>query len=233
VELVFEEMRSSIFHQKIAKSRQIEGRVPDNNFGEEQDNISGLRKNLVSIGKIYLDKKLNPDFSLIIKEPGIFTAILKNLSEYFPTYAIIRNPLSVLASWNSVPFHVTKGRTPISRLDIALAQGLAKIKDKDKIEKQIYILSWFYEQYKTFLSEQSILRYENIVASGGKALSAIQSQATTLNESLQSKNINKLYDKKLMLVLGKKLLKSDGCFWEFYSKDSVELIIKDCLTNWE
>jgi hypothetical protein len=232
VELVFEEMRYSIFHQKIAKSRQVEGRVPDNNFGEEQDNISGLRKNLVSIGKIYLDKNLNPGFSLIIKEPGIFTAILKNLSEYFPTYAIIRNPLSVLASWNSVPFHVTKGRTPISRLDIALAQGLAKIKDKDKIEKQIYILSWFYEQYKTFLPEQSILRYENIVASGGKALSAIQAQATTLNEPLQSKNINKLYDKKLMLVLGEKLLNSDGCFWEFYSRDSVELIIKDCLNNW-
>jgi hypothetical protein len=231
VELSFEEMRSSIFHQKIAKSKQVDGRVPDNNFGEEQDQISGLRKNLVSIDKIYLDKKLNADFSLIIKEPGIFTAILKNLRECFPTYAIIRNPLSVLASWNSVPFHVTKGRTPISRLDIALAQGLAKIKDKDKIEKQIYILSWFFEQYRKFLPEKSILRYENIVDSGGKALSVIQPQATTLNEPLTSQNINKLYDRKLMLVLGEKLLNSNGCFWEFYSRESVELILKDCLTN--
>lgn len=233
VSLFFEEMRSSIVNQKIAISRQVDGRVPDNNFGEDKDNNSGLRKNLVSIGKIYIDKNLNSDFPLIIKEPGIFTAILRNLKENFPCYAIIRNPLSVLASWNSVPFHVTKGRTPISRLDIALAQGLAKIKDKDKIEKQIYILSWFYEQYRLFLPEQAILRYENIVASSGKALSAIQPQALMLNEPLKSKNINKLYDRELMVLLGDKLLNSDGCFWEFYSRESVEGLLKSCLTNIE
>lgn len=231
VELVFEEMRNSIYHQNIAISRQVDGQVPDNNFGEDKDKNSGLRKNLVSVGKVYIDKNLNSDFPLIIKEPGIFTAILRNLRERFPSYAIIRNPLSVLASWNTVPFHVTKGRSPVSRLDIALAQGLAKIKHKDKIEKQIYILSWFYEQYRMFLPEKSILCYENIVADRGKALSVIQAQASMLNEPLENKNINKLYDRELMLLLGDKLLNSDGCFWEFYSKDSVELLLKDCLSK--
>ncbi len=225
---VFEEMRTSIYNQKTALSRQVKGQIPDNNFGEDKEKDSVLRKNLVSIGKVDIEKNLSPDFLLVIKEPGIFTAILKNLIERFPAYAVIRNPLSVLASWNTVPFHVTKGRTPVARLDIALAQGLAKL--KDTIDRQIYILSWFYDKYKTCLPEPSILRYEDVIASGGKALSAIHPQIHTLNELLENKNLNKLYDREVMLVLGERLLNSEGAFWEFYSRESVEILLKDCTT---
>lgn len=223
---VFEEMRTSIYTHKTAISRQIQGQIPDNNFGENKDQDSGFRKNLVSIGNVDIENHLESDFLLIIKEPGIFTAILKNLIGRFPSFAVIRNPLSVLASWNTVPFHVTKGRSPVARLDIALAQGLAKI--KDRIDRQIYILSWFYEKYRMFLPETSILRYETIIASEGKALSIIQPQIQTLKDSLENKNLNKLYDRELMLVLGEKLLNSEGAFWEFYTRESVEILLKDC-----
>jgi hypothetical protein len=222
----FERMRDSILIDKTAISRQIQGRVPDNNFGEDKDLNSGLRKNLVSIGTVDINKQLEPNFLLVIKEPGIFTAILKNLVEQFPTFAVIRNPLAVLASWNTVPFHVTKGRTPVARLDSDLAQGLAKI--KDRIDRQIYILSWFYEQYKIFLPDPSILRYETIIASGGKVLSIIQSQIQMLQDSLENKNLNQLYDRDMMLILGDKLLNSEGAFWNFYSRESVEILLKEC-----
>ncbi len=220
---VFEEMRTSIYNQKTALSRQVKGQIPDNNFGEDKEKDSGLRKNLVSIGKVDIEKNLSPNFLLVIKEPGIFTAILENLSEHFLAYAVIRNPLSVLASWNTVPFHVTKGRTPVARLDITLAQGLAKL--KDTTDRQIYILSWFYDKYKTCLPEPSILRYEDVIASGGKTLSAIHPQIHTLNEPLENKNLNKLYDRELMLVLEERLLNSEGAFWEFYSRESVEILL--------
>ena len=222
----FERMRDSILIDKTAISRQIQGRIPDNNFGDDKNPDSGLRTNLVSIGTVDINKQLEPNFLLVIKEPGIFTAILKNLVEQFPTFAIIRNPLAVLASWNTVPFHVTKGRTPVARLDSALAQGLAQI--KDRIDRQIYILSWFYEQYRIFLPDPSILRYETIIASGGKALSVIQSQIQMVQHSLKSKNLNPLYDREMMLVLGDKLLKSEGAFWKFYSRESVEILLKEC-----
>jgi hypothetical protein len=222
----FESMRDSILIDKTAISRQIQGRIPDNNFGDDKNLDSGLRKNLVSIGTVDINKKLEPNFLLVIKEPGIFTAILKNLVEQFPTFAIIRNPLAILASWNTVPFHVTKGRTPIARLDIALAQGLAQI--KDRIDRQIYILSWFYEQYRIFLPDSSILRYETIIASGGKALSVIQSQIQMVQHSLKNKNLNPLYDREMMLLLGDKLLNSEGAFWNFYSRESVEILLKEC-----
>lgn len=222
----FERMRDSILIEKMAISRQIQGQIPDNNFGDKKDFNSGLRKNLVSIGTVDINKQLEPNFLLIIKEPGIFTAILKNLVEQFPTFAVIRNPLAVLASWNTVPFHVTKGRTPIARLDNTLAQGLAKI--KDRIDRQIYILSWFYEQYEMYLPDPSILRYETIIASGGKALSVIQSQIQMLQDSLENKNLNQLYDREMMLVLGDKLLNSEGAFWNFYSRESVETLLQEC-----
>jgi hypothetical protein len=222
----FESMRDSILIDKTAISRQIQGRIPDNNFGDDKHLDSGLRKNLVSIGTVDINKQLEPNFLLVIKEPGIFTAILKNLVEQFPTFAIIRNPLAVLASWNTVPFHVTKGRTPVARLDSALAQGLAQI--KDRIDRQIYILSWFYEQYRIFLPDSSILRYETIIASGGKALSVIQSQIQMVQYSLKNKNLNPLYDREMMLLLGDKLLNSEGAFWNFYSRESVEILLKEC-----
>ena len=224
---VFEEMRTSIYNHKTALSRQIQGRIPDNNFGEDKDQNSGLRKNLVSIGHVEINNQLEPDFLLVIKEPGIFTAILKNLIDGFPTFAVIRNPLSVLASWNTVPFYVTKGRSPVARLDIALAQGLAKI--KDTIDRQIYILSWFYQQYRMFLPESSILRYENIIASGGQVLSVIQPQIEGLKDSLENQNLNKLYNREMMLILGEKLLNSEGAFWEFYSRESVEVLLRNCV----
>ena len=223
VELVFAKTRQSILQYKTAISKQVGGQIPDNNFGDEKDEDSGLRINRVSIGNINITKELQPDFKLVIKEPSLFTAALPDLIQRFPTYAIIRNPLSVLASWNTLPFHITKGRSLVARLDIELAQGLAQL--KDRLDKQIYILSWFYEKY-IFLPEQFILRYEGIISSQGKDLRVIESQIDTLREQLEDKNINKIYNRELMLILAEKLLNSDGAYWEFYSRESVKLILQ-------
>lgn len=223
VELVFARMRQSILQYRTAISKQVGGQIPDNNFGDEKDENSGLRINLVSIGAINIAKELQPNFKLVIKEPSLFTAALPDLIQSFPTYAIIRNPLSVLASWNTLPFHITKGRSLVARLDIELAQGLAQI--KNRLDKQVYILSWFYEKY-IFLPEQSILRYEGIIGSQGKDLRVIESQIDTLDEQLEDKNINKIYDRELMLILAEKLLNYDGAYWEFYSRESVKLILE-------
>ena len=62
-------------------------------------------------GKISIDKELARDFFLVVKQPALFSALLPVLAQRFPCYAIVRNPLSVLASWNSVDHKVRQGHS--------------------------------------------------------------------------------------------------------------------------
>jgi ribosome-associated protein YbcJ (S4-like RNA binding protein) len=163
---------------------------------------------------------------LCIKHNAAFTALLDHLSSYYPCYAIVRNPLSTLASWNSIDFNVQKGRSPAAEmLDQSLAKRLSEI--EQQIERQLLILSWFFERFERVLQPEHIIRYEALVASGGKALAVITPHALELNEPLENKNKNKLYVRELIAILGEKLLKMHGPFWTFYSKESVEQLLNN------
>jgi hypothetical protein len=225
IDAFFTTTRQSLLTDKTAITKHINGSIPDNT---REESVSGrqLRKQQKGLlkSRVIIEKELTNDFFLIIKHPAAFTALLDCLSKHFLCYAIVRNPLSVLASWNSVDMSVAQGHASIAeKLDIHLAQALLQL--DEKTDRQIYLLSWFYEQYQKYLPKESILHYENIISSRGKALSAIVPQATELNEFLENKNQNALYDKQLMQRLGEKLLNTEAAFWHFYSKASVEELL--------
>jgi hypothetical protein len=224
IKLFFEEMRQSVSTHKIAISKQANGKVPDNPFPDEYSS-SGLRHGKVAVSTISVEKELHRDFLLIIKHPAAFTAILESLIRHFPCYAVIRNPLAVVTSWNSIAAPIQKGHAfAAENLDSHLKQALACI--EDKIERQLYLLSWFFKKYRQLLPEKAILRYEDIVSSGGKALSVITPHAHLLNKKLKNKNKNIIYDLDKMRLLGERLLRTEGAYWEFYTKESVELLLK-------
>jgi hypothetical protein len=56
-------------------------------------------------------------------------------------------------------------------------------------------------------------------------LSVINSKAVQLNEPLQSRNSNPLYNREDMLHIGERLLKSEGAYWENYPRESVTLLL--------
>ena len=64
----------------------------------------------------------------------------------------------------------------------------------------------YFDRYQKVLPRGHILRYEDIVRSGGRALEVIHPAAPELDEPLESKNLNSLYDRKEMLRLGERLL---------------------------
>ena len=229
IERFFEDTRQSIRNDKTALSKHAGGRVPDNPVAGEYGQ-SGVRESIASWGKIHIEKELSPDFVLAIKHPASFTALLDRLRKRFPCYAVIRNPLSVLASWNSVSFPVGDGHAPMAeRYDGRLARTLARI--SDKAERQLHLLSWFYSRYQSCLPDRSILRYEEMIATGGKSLAVVAPLAQHLNEDLESKNTNVLYDREVVRVIGGKLLKTDGAFWHFYSRESVERLAEETLVS--
>lgn len=220
-----DEQRVSLHTRKSAITKSVGGAVPDNSFGTARSD-TGLRQSIASRSEIVIDKKLSRDFTLVIKHNSAFAAVLEGLVKRFPVYAVVRNPLATLASWSSVDFNGQRGHAGgAERLDSALKARLTAI--DDNLNRQIYLLGWFHSQFRRHLPEESIIRYESTVKSGGRALSVVHPEAKDLDESLESQNRNKLYDHQGMLRIGERLLESEGAHWELYTRQSVERLMDE------
>jgi hypothetical protein len=220
-----DEQRSSLRLHQRAISKNVGGVVPDNPFGEGRS-ADGLRKRLASKGEIVVDKPLSPDFMLVIKHNSAFMAVLETLATRFPIYGVIRNPLATLASWNSVEISASSGYARAAeRLDPDLKARLAVI--HDDLDRQICLLDWFHGQIRRHLPDNAILRYESVVATGGRVLSKVNPHAEHLRGPMESRNTNKLYDVAAMRKIGERLLATDGAFWEWYTRDSVVALLDE------
>jgi hypothetical protein len=219
------EQRISLHTRKRAVSKNVGGAVPDNPVGVGRSD-AGLRQSIASRNEIVIDKELSQDFMLVIKHNSSFTAVLEELVKHFPVYAVVRNPLATLASWSSVAFNVQSGHARAAeRLDSDLEAKLASI--DDDLDRQIYLLNWFHGQFRRYLPEQSIIRYESVMESGGGALSVVRPEAKGLREPLESRNKSNLYDYRSILQIGRRLLSSEGSYWESYTKESVERLLHE------
>jgi len=219
----FGSTRRSILAGGTAVSKNVDGLVPDNHMSPAAVE-DGLRKDLATLGTITIGKSLDSDFMLVLKHPAAFTALVKDLARNFPCYAVVRNPLAVIASWNSIDMPAGRGRVPAAeRIDGKLKRELGRLGDPG--DRQVHIADWFFRQYLEYLPAGSIIFYEDIVSSGGRALKEINGLAGRLDEKLVSKNRNPVYRQDLIRRMGEKLLKADGAFWQFYSRQSVEELL--------
>lgn len=182
-------------------------------------------------GRVRIDKPLSENFTLAIKHPGAFSALLQTLTKRFECFAIVRNPLATLGSWNSLAaFPLKDGHAPIvEKLDVDLARELAS--ESDAIERQIRILEWFYDQFRRFLSDRAVIKYENLVASKGRELAKFFPAAADLDEDLRSKNLSQLYGRALMNELAERLVKREGPIWNFYSKTEITNLFNQLSSN--
>jgi hypothetical protein len=216
------ESRKSLHEQKFAISKHVGGKVADNSAKADQN---GKRTRQTEHGRIEIDKPLSKEFILAIKHPAAFTALLEPLSKRFECFAIVRNPLATLGSWNSLDwFPLKDGRLPVGeKLDVDLERALSE--KSDVIDRQIHILEWFYDRFRRLLPEHALIRYEDLIASGGRGLAKLFSAADKLDEDLASKNVSEFYDRTLMVEIGRRLLDRDGPVWNFYEKRDVEELL--------
>lgn len=212
------ESRQSLHENKSAISKHVGGKVRDNSA--KADN-AGKRTRQTEHGRIEIDKPLAQDFTLAIKHPAAFSALLEPLSKHFECCAVIRNPLATLGSWNSLDwFPLKDGHLPVGeKLDVDLARDVSKT--TDAIDRQIQILEWFYDRFRRFLNERAVIKYEALIASRGRELAKFFPAADQLNEDLSSKNVSEFYDRALMAEAGARMLKREGALWNFYSKSEV------------
>jgi hypothetical protein len=209
--------RRSILERGVALTKHVEGRVTGAKVSDRRDEDGqGPRVRLVEIGEIPVDPPSSPDFTLAIKHPVAFTALLPALRERFEMFAIVRNPLAVLASWESVPMAVREGRLG---LPAAVAPDVTRRLEEidDRLERQFALLMWFYESYARALPRARVVRYEDVIASGGAALAAVAPSAAALRAPLASRNAAGVYDRAHMRAAGRLLLEREGAHRRYYS----------------
>ncbi|MBS7457829.1 hypothetical protein [Coralloluteibacterium stylophorae] len=218
VEDFFAQQRASLLATGQARSRHIGGSVPDNPFGSERG-ADGVRVLQAVDGEISAGKRLSRGFTLVIKHNAAFTALLPELAERFETLAVVRNPLSVLASWNSVALPVASGRLPAGeRLDPGLAADLDA--EPDLLRRQLRLLDWLFGRFRRHLPESRILRYEAVVESGGAALG----QACGVDlvpRPLRPRNASPLYDPAGVASLARALRSDHGAWRDFYREKDI------------
>jgi hypothetical protein len=173
-------------------------------------------------GEADLGVPQSPDFMLVIKHPVAFTALLDLLLPAFPVTALVRNPLAVIASWETVPMPVREGSFGLPPVVAPeLAARLAAV--ADRLDRQVELLAWFYERYREALPTERIIRYEDVVASGGRALAPIIPSASRLAVSLHSRNTaTNVYDAAHMKAMARRLLDHEPGQWAPYDHEEIE-----------
>lgn len=159
--------RQQLSRGGTAISKQRDGGVPDNPFGPPD--ASGQRQLSVALGPIGPANPLSEDFTLVVKHNAAFAALLPELTRVARCVAVVRHPVDVLASWASVPLPVREGWLPAGeRFDPILARTLRS--ENGAAERQLIILNWFFDRFANHLTNDCVVRYEDIVASQGGVL---------------------------------------------------------------
>ncbi len=217
------EQRRSILERGVALTRHVDGRVLGAKVSDNRDG-DGLRMRRATRSEIAVDPPASRDFTLAIKHPVAFTALLPLLLERFPVFALVRNPLSVLASWESVPFLQREGQLGLRPL---IAPEIARRLEGigDRLERQLTLLNWFFESYAAALPREHVIRYEDVVATRGAALAPIAPSAAGLAQPLRSRNTAAVYDRAHMSEVGRVLLERDGAYWLFYTPKEVREVM--------
>lgn len=152
-------------------TKHVGGSIPDN-WVEPPHQNGQLRRVLEERGDLHFDKALTPDFTLVVKHPAEFTALADLLVDHFPLFAIVRDPLAVLAAWQTVSMPINRGRMPMMECfaphDI---QGQLD-RTEDPLARQIVLLEF---QLRTYLAlgRDRIIRYEDMVAHPRETLASI------------------------------------------------------------
>jgi hypothetical protein len=241
IDAFFARVRQSLLERGEAVSKHARGVVPDDPVGGEgagSDSLRRLARRLrrriregrrlrrarVVRGLVRLHKPLSPDFLLCVKHPSIVSGLLPRLSDRYVCFATVRNPVAVLGSWNSVDFAVSDGRSRAAeRLDPALRRGLRRC--ADRCARQLRLLEWYFERIARWIPPERVIRYEDVVESGGQAVARIAGAPPLAPPALENRNRSSAHDAGLVLALGERLLAAPGAWSAFYRLESLEQLL--------
>src|SRR5579862_5822515 len=182
IEAFIAETRESALTRNEVRSKQLGGAILEN-FFEPPGDGTRLRKVTEPYGMVKLDKKLTPDFRLVIKHPANFSALADLLAPRHTLFALVRHPLAVLAAWQTVDMPVHHGHMPMAETFSPELTALLAA-EPDRIKRQVLLIGWLLGVYSRF-SPELILRYEDLVADPVRHLSRLTPHARPLGRTLE------------------------------------------------
>ena len=211
--------RGFVARERRAPSLQVGGRLDDNVVADAAE--EGLRRRQAQQGEIEIDKPVSAGFTLLVKHNALFAALLPQLAAAFPCVALVRNPLVTLASWQTVDLPVNRGRIPAGeQFDGGLRTALDGT--TDGLARQLVILDWFFAQYADNLPAGRIVRYEDLIASGGTTLFRLLGHPAAEPRPLASRNDHAVYRSVGIDALLAGLLDTGGAWGGFYTRADCE-----------
>lgn len=189
-----------------------------------------MRTRTVHLSWARIPHPFTPRSMLLLKQPVVFTAAIDVMAQIWPMVGIIRNPIAVLGSWNSVDFGIRQGRVVVpERLHPSLQQSLEAI--PNQYDRQVALVHWFLGRLKEHLPAERLIRYEDLIPSGGSILSVLVPEAASLRKSLETRNRPDAYDPRILLEVGERMLASEGPAWDLYSKAEASALLDDMLSG--
>ena len=197
---------------------------PDNTFAEAPGQ-GGLRQSVIRREKAVVGRVLAPGYRLVIKHPNAFTALLPALKAAFDCFALVRNPLAALGSWQTLKLGLRKGRAPMAeRLDAELAAALDAC--PDALARQVCLVNWYFRRYAADLPAGRVLRYEDLVAAPGEVLGRIDASVAGVQAALSPRNRNPVYDRAFMRRALAALLGAPERAWAaHYDEDELAALV--------
>ena len=221
----FARMRMRCLEQGSAPTRQRQGRRVDNFFRDEQ----GRRIWDAEVAELPLGKPLSTDFVLAIKHNAAFLALLPELTRWLPVVAVVRNPLRVLASWNSIDLPVSQGYLPVAeQTDDALRAALAA--HTDVHDRQLVAMDWCFAAIARARDTCAVVRYETMVADGGRDLSTrcgVPSSGAPVATPRQVHDPLQRHAANTIRMFARRLLDAPGAWRVFYSEADVLALLPE------
>ena len=212
--------RQLILTERRAPSVHRDGALTDQMVSADMG--SGVRLPQTTRG--FIEAAPDDDqFTLVVKHNARFAALLPWLTGRLPCLAVVRNPVAVLASWETVALPVRDGHVPAGeRFDPPLRQALAR--QADVRQRQITILNWFFERFDQCLPRERIIRYEALVETDGGVLrQALPGKGSGAVEPLTSRNAHGVYPASAAAPILDALLAANGAWRRFYDAAECEV----------
>ena len=222
VEHRFREIRAGILDNKAAPTTHVGGSLSDARV-ESKPSLDGLRRPLGEQGEMLICKPLSAHFNLVIKHNALFAGLLRQLSERYRCVGLVRNPLAVLASWQTVELPVHAGRLPAGEmLDAGLRADLDQ--ESEVLARQLRILDWFFSIYQRMLPPAQLLRYEDLIATQGEVLFRACGLSGGPKTCLKPQNDSERYRSLDIEALLTALVSRDGAWNSLYARGDLEAL---------
>lgn len=217
IQAFFDDTRAELLEHGTATSKHRGGSIPDNTFVGH----AGARHSRdMAYGKIRIEPRPRPGFTLAVKHNAAFAALLPQLAPRIETIALVRHPLAVISSWHSIEIVASDGHIPAAeRLDPSLRERLAA--EPDRVQRQLIVLDWFFGRFLAALPAQRILRYEDIVASQGELLRQCAGVQGRQDMPLREKNANPDYAHVDIAGLARRLAAAPGAWQALYPVETI------------